>query len=167
MTLKEYIKIVFPILKEAHKNRKTKPITKSPLNYIATTIFYGLLEIDEFNSNVQVSKMAQEVYNNIENNDKPDLRNLQWIDQSKYDPKRELFILEHIYTGKMFKNALDNIIEEELTEEKVIEIIRKNYQAAWITRGENKDLNKSIRGENLDNALKHYNDMEIELNNKQ
>jgi hypothetical protein len=107
MTLDEYISIVFPILNEAHKNRKAK--TNSHINYIASQIFYGVIELNEFSSKVLVSKKAKEKYDIIKQ-DNSELHNLKWVEQPKYDPKREFFIMEHIYTGRMFKMHLIKLL---------------------------------------------------------
>ena len=94
-----------------------------------------------------------------------DLRMRKWSEQPTFDKGRQkgIFHLEHVYTGDMFRNAVELLPDKDLTVHKLVELIQKNYCVAWILKEENKLLPKSNRGESLEDALQIYSKVGINL----
>jgi hypothetical protein len=74
-------------------------------------------------------------------------------------------IWEHVYTGTMFERALDRLFEKSKTLDpvEVARVLNDNFQTAWITREEDENLPRSVRGETLVDALIVYESEGIEL----
>lgn len=86
---------------------------------------------------------------------------------SQYDKLGKKFHYEHVFTIKMLRKMLS---DKSLNLKRVRRIIKTHYCTAWIQAKENKTLNsngyKSDRGSTLNDALKIYRKMGIELINK-
>lgn len=77
-------------------------------------------------------------------------------------------ILEHVYTGRMFWNHLKELKKSESwSAQAIADLLRKNFQTAWIHRDENdkkiSGLPASHRGVTLGDALHCYDECGIRL----
>ena len=87
------------------------------------------------------------------------LSNIKWTEQPIFDPERKFLMLEHMYTGTMFRiDVLKLLKEGRLSIEEVAQLIYDNYNVCWITKKENEKLAKTIRKGNL---FEYYEDKKI------
>ena len=161
-TLKEYAKIVLFIADLCNKEKLKNPKSYKNLHswYLYRQAFYGFIEYID-SKDYLVSQRALEEYKKIDQFG--DIKTRKWSEQPKFDKGRKIFHLEHIYTGDMFREALDSLSENNRTAENIARIIRDNYRIAWILKKENKLLPRSSRGKTLEDAMKIYSEHEINL----
>ena len=71
------------------------------------------------------------------------LSQLKWKDQPKIDEGRKILHQEHIFTGTMFRKELLNAeLKNPLSKTKIKKLVNDKYRIAWITKSENKMLDK-------------------------
>jgi hypothetical protein len=111
----------------------------------------------------KVSERAQVEYQKI--NSGENIRLKKWVDQPMFDEGRQKgkFHFEHVFTGSMFRDAIERLSGAERTPEKVMQIIQENFCVAWILKEENKLLPQSSRGKDLNSALVIYEERGIKL----
>jgi hypothetical protein len=87
-----------------------------------------------------------------------DIWNLDWADQPHFDDghQKGIFHLEHIYSGDMFRNAVEGILECKNRTARLAEIVQTNYRVAWILKSEDGILRRKGRGKTLVSALDYY-----------
>jgi len=111
----------------------------------------------------KVSEKAMETYKRIDLDG--DLHTKKWTDQPKFDKGRQygVFHFEHVYTGDMFRKAVESLSSSERTIDNIAKIVRENYCVAWILKDENKLLPQSDRGDTLKDAFDIYSKCNIKL----
>jgi hypothetical protein len=161
-TLEEYAKIVLSITDLCNREKSRNPKSYKHLHswYLYRQAFYGFIEYIG-SSDYLVSQRALEEYK--KNDHVGNIKNRKWSEQHKFDEGRKIFHLEHIYTGDMFREALDSLSENNRTSENIAQIIQDNYRVAWILKEENKLLPRSNRGQTLEDAMKIYSEHGISL----
>lgn len=165
MTIQEYTEAIVPIILLCRKEKVLNPTSyrRSHLWYLYREAFYGFSEFSDWKAKYRESFKANEMSKQL----RPPvtLLNQTWYDQNNFDTGRlnGKFHLEHIYTGNMFRDAIDALSDNELTAKKVVDIIKKNYQLAWILKVEDRQLSKKKRGENILDALNFYKSKKIDL----
>lgn len=165
MTINEYAEAILPIIKLCLKEKANNPTSykSSHLWYIYRQAFYGFTEFIDWKSRCRVSVDAMAEYKKID----PfgDLRNRKWYEQKDFDSgiQKGKFHLEHIFTGDMFRDAIESLSAELLTVDRLVDIVRDHYSVAWILKTENKRLPRSDRGKSLQEALKIYEQKGIKL----
>ena len=92
-------------------------------------------------------------------NNFPDAR---WDDQPRFDPGRETFHFEHVFTGEMCWNAIEQL-GGRIGADAVESVIRENYAVAWILKDEDGRLPRSIRGASLSDARAVYLKYKVNL----
>jgi hypothetical protein len=158
-------KAILPLIIRGNIMQKEKPLgyKNTQLWYLYRQIFYGFSEYIDWDSRCLASVKAQNKYNEL--GYEGSLRQRRWREQPEFDGRARLngnFLLEHIFTGNMFRSMISEIPVHNLTTEIVREIIGENYYVAWILRTEDKLL-KGKRGKTIDDALKFYNNKGIEF----
>ena len=163
MTIRDYVEIMIPMVRLLLREEKENPQTfkKTQLWYIYRQYFYGFAEFVERDRLFLVSENAQKEYGKRRlelNLDIPkDLVHMNWEHQLQFDKGRKVFNLDHVYTGGMFRDAVKKLDEKEnLNVESITELVQENYRMAWILKEEEKQLPRSNRGVNLQNALEFY-----------
>jgi hypothetical protein len=159
MTIDDYIEAIIPIinlcLKEIDINKQG--YKKTHLWYLYRQSFYGFTEFIDWKTRCKASVGADQVF--TIKNPGNDIRNYKWPQQNDFDGKsrfKGIFLLEHIYTGIMFREAITKLPLEEITIQKIRQIIDNNYFVAWILRDEDKKLGRLSRGESYQDALNYY-----------
>ena|SRR3989338_5467307 len=164
-TLEEYIGIVLSIANLCSKEKTKNPKSYKSLHiwYLYRQAFYGFIEFIDWKTACRASERAVEEYRKID--PLGDIRTQKWSDQPKFDNGRQNgeFHLEHVYTGDMFRDAVEMLPEDERTTQSIAQIIRNNYCIAWILKGENKLLPRSSRGKTLGDAINIYSKYGIQL----
>lgn len=161
---KEYSKIVLSIANQClTREGESKSFKSLHIWYLYRQSFYGFEDYLDWSKCCRVSEQAQAVYQKIRPGE--DMRINKWKDQPRFDDGRQRgkFHFEHVYTGDMFRDAVDSLHGIERTPEKIMQIIEENFCVAWILKEENKKLPPSKRGENLRNALGVYKEKGIKL----
>ena len=116
------------------------------LNYIFNQMYYGFIDfIPE--SNFYYSEKACNKYEKLKLRhhltENMPLSQLKWKDQPKIDEGRKILHQEHIFTGTMFRKELLNAeLKNPLLKEEIMELVNNKYRIAWITKEEDKRLNK-------------------------
>lgn len=163
-SIDDYAQAILPIinlcLKEKEVNREA--YKKSHLWYLYRQAFYGFGDFMD-GQVAYVSTRAMEAYKKKDKDG--DLRTRKWSEQPTFDSGRQggIFHLEHIYTGDMFRSAIEEEAKGGLTAQKIVQLIKDNYRVAWILKSENKDLPRSERGNSLADALAIYAKKNINL----
>ena len=170
LNLESYLEKVWPILeyctKEIEIDEKTGRPTldtasKKHIWYLYRQSFYG------FDTVVNNTKYYYSAAANLIFTEKSkgtslagrSLSNIKWTEQPIFDPQRKFLMLEHMYTGTMFRiDVLKLLKEGRLSIEEVAPLIYDNYNVCWITKEENEKLDKTIRGGNL---FEYYEDKKI------
>lgn len=165
-SLEEFIESIIPIILLVRKERERNPkrYKKTQLWYLYRQIYYGFGKngVLDWNKICFASVKAQNEYLKLNKGD--DIRKRVWEEQSEFDGQLRhegKFLLEHVFTGDMFRKAVDNLKDEELTISNIKEIIEDNYYVAWILREENRKLGKKSRGTCVNDAFKFYKNKEI------
>src|ERR1035438_1215392 len=129
MTIEKYAEAILPLIKECYEDGNER----SHLWYLYRQAFYGFTEFIDQNAKIRVSGEAARAYRLIAPSG--DLHKMTWVDQPTFDKGRQIFILEHVYTGEMFRSAVKELYEKnDLTQESLVELIRKDYCVAWILK---------------------------------
>jgi hypothetical protein len=162
LLLKDYLSILWPILEYSTKQITSidgKPVFKNESDkhiwYLYRQSFYGFINVIE-NLKILYSKDANDFF--TINKIGTELENftldlISWKQQIIVDKKRGNLILEHMYTGSMFRKDVWSIYNEnKLTIESVSDLINNNYKVCWITKKENERLHKTTR----DNDVLNY-----------
>lgn len=159
MSLDQYIKVLIPIIKlcnlEKVKNKNGYKGTQ--LWYLYRQFYYGFGDFLDWESRCLVSDAAKTAYGRIAPGS--DLRKKKWYEQSDFDKGHQngIFHLDHVFTGNMFRDAIDNIPPNDLSVEGIKKIIEDNYYVAWILKKpENKNLGRKKRGQIVQDAIKFY-----------
>lgn len=182
-TLKGYVEIIWPILNYCTVNvmdEDGKPIINDEnkhIWYLYRQAFYG------FSNYVKpkqyYSKKAAEFFHKKKNEIRfpfQSLEEINWENQHIIDANRAYLILEHMYTGTMFRLDILNLHKKnELTLDEVCKIIIDNYKICWIqkklfewddnvadAKPENSLIHKTKRDGNL---IDYYRDCGIEIVN--
>jgi hypothetical protein len=162
---KEYSRIVLSMADLCEEGRMTSPKTFKSLHiwYLYRQAFYGFMDHLDWSKCCKVSERAQVEYQKI--HPSGDIRLKKWADQPEFDEGRQRgkFHFEHVFTGSMFRDAVDLLNGTERTPEKVMQIIQDNFCVAWILKEENKLLPQSKRGADLQAALVVYEKCGIRL----
>ena len=173
LTLISYLEKVWPILEYSTKEVMDKITGKPNLNseskkhiwYLYRQSFYGfasvLPDIKYYYSNAANLIFIKDSKGTILEG--RSLSSIKWTDQPIFDPKRGKLILEHMYTGTMFRIAVWKLFNEgRLSIKEVAKLISTEYKVCWITKDENEKLHKTKREENL---FKYYKKNEIVIDN--
>ena len=138
------------------------------LNYIFNQMYYGFIDfIPE--SNFYYSEKACNKYEKLKLRhhltENMPLSQLKWKDQPKIDKGRKILHQEHIFTGTMFRKELLNAeLKNPLSKTKIKKLVNDKYRIAWITKSENKMLDKEgLKMNRSDNPFKDYRDKKIIL----
>lgn len=171
--LTEYVKLIWPLIEYCTNNvmDENGKVNITRVNkhqwYLYRQAFYGFsnfLEIKTF-----YSEQAQKIFEILCEENKAfafkekTLAQVSWEEQPIFDPGRRYIILEHMYTGTMFrKKLLEMSLRKELTIDAVVNLIKKNYNICWIEKHkhhglhytesyipENKRIHKTKRGDNV------------------
>jgi hypothetical protein len=164
MTLDEYVETLIPIIKalRSEKARNRRGYKKLQLWYLYRQFFYGFKEFLDDATHCKVSRRAQEEY--ARGGQEGNLEDMTWNDQPRFDPGRETFLLEHTYTGDMFRADIDELDDNELTVDRIAGLVRAKYFVAWILREEDNILNElGYRNERPENPFEAYRQAGIEL----
>lgn len=164
-TLEEYSKVVLSLADICKREKIANGKKYKSLHtwYLYRQSFYGFVEFFDWEKICKVSEKAKEAYKKIDSNE--DLHTKKWDDQLKFDKDRQhgIFHLEHVYTGDMFRKAVESLSDNERTIENIVKIVKENYCVAWILKNENKLLPQSDRGDTLKDALDIYLKCNIKL----
>jgi len=164
-SLEDYTEAILPIIKLClrEKVENQKSYKKLLIWYIYKQIFYSFIDFMDLRSICKVSSRAVTEYQKIDSSG--DLRMRKWSEQPAFDKGRQkgIFHLEHVYTGDMFRRAVESLPKKDLTTNKLVELVQKNYCVAWILKEENKHLPRSNRGKSLEDALEIYSKVGINL----
>jgi hypothetical protein len=173
LNLKSYLEKIWPILEYCTKeiiDKKTgKPNLSSECKkhiwYLYRQSFYGF---------ASVLNIMQYYYSNAANLifiqksrgtslEGRSLSSIKWTEQPIFDPDRVELILEHMYTGTMFRSDIAKLFEDrDPPIEEVAKLINENYKVCWITKNENEKLHKTKRKGNL---FEYYKKNEIVIDN--
>ncbi|MBT6941500.1 hypothetical protein HN992_03610 [Candidatus Woesearchaeota archaeon] len=138
------------------------------LNYIFNQMYYGFIDYIP-DGNFYYSKCAHDAYKTLKMNhhftENMPLSKLKWKDQPKIDEGRKILHQEHIFTGTMFRKELLNAeLKNPLSKTKIKKLVNDKYRIAWITKSENKMLDKEgLKMNRSDNPFKDYRDKKIIL----
>lgn len=162
---KEYSRIVLSMadLCRVEQAQNLKTFKSLHIWYLYRQAFYGFMDHLDWSKCCKVSESAQAEYQKAFPGE--DIRTKKWVDQPVFDEGRQKgkFHFEHVFTGSMFRDAVDQLIGAERTPEKVMQIIQENFCVAWILKEENKLLPPSKRGTDLNAALSVYKKCGINL----
>lgn len=162
---KEYSRIVLAMADLCRVEQMRNPKTFKSLHiwYLYRQAFYGFMDHLDWSKCCKVSERAQAEYQKTSNGE--DIRLKKWADQPMFDEGRQRgkFHFEHVFTGSMFRDAVERLNGAERTPEKVMQIIQENFCVAWILKEENKLLPSSKRDESLNTAFGIYKDCGIKL----
>jgi hypothetical protein len=162
LLLKEYVTLIWPILEYSTKHIISidgKPVFKNESDkhiwYLYRQSFYGFINVSG-NLKILYSKEANDFFTLKKIGTELESLTLDlvpWNKQTIFDKEREKLLLEHMYTGSMFRNDIWSIYKEnKLSIESVSDLINNNYKVCWITKEENKRLHKTTR----DNDVLNY-----------
>ena len=90
------------------------------------------------------------------------LRSARWHDQPSFDPGRDTFHFEHVFTGEMCWTAVTEL-SGSFSSKDLSDLLRVNYATAWILKDEDGRLPRSVRGKTLQDALQIYTDKGVSL----
>ena len=162
MNINEYIEAILPIAKLCLKEKANNPISykSSHLWYLYRQAFYGFADFISL-SRYMASSRAFAKYRKIDPSG--NIRKRRWFEQPEFDKGRKKFHLEHIYTGDMFREAIELLPKNKRIVQGVRDIINREYCVAWILKEENKLLPKKKRGKSLQDAFKIYQQAGLRL----
>lgn len=130
-----------PIINLVQKEQNPKGYKKLQLWYLYRQFFYGFPNFMPWKDICTVSKAAQLKFQELGNKDS--LTNKYWTDQPKFDLGRKIFNLDHIYTGDMFRNNVNDLWlknNNKIDPDELSKLILDNYKMAWILKTEDKRL---------------------------
>jgi GR25 family glycosyltransferase involved in LPS biosynthesis len=181
--LRHYLEIIWPILNYCTINIFNE-FDKPNINeenkhiwYLYRQAFYGFSNY--VNPKQYYSKKAAEYFEKIVKEKKLSFKSLEevnWENQHLIDDKREYLILEHMYTGTMFRlDVLALHKKNKLTIDEVSSCIYSNYNICWIQKNlykwddENKinkpENNKIHKTKRIGNLFDYYKECGIEIVN--
>jgi hypothetical protein len=160
LNLKSYLEKIWPILEYCTKeiiDKKTgKPILNSEFQkhiwYLYRQSFYGFASVLNimqyyYSNAANLIFMQKSKGTSLEGRS---LSNIKWAEQPIFDPNRNELILEHMYTGTMFRIDVAKLFEDrDPSIKEVAKLINESYKVCWITKDENKKLQKTKREGNL------------------
>lgn len=168
----EYLKLIWPILEYCTKyiiNDDGKPVynreSDKHIWYLYRQAFYGFFNV--LNKPKQYySKGAELEFNRLIRGTSFESRSLStinWNEQVLFDKGRKHLLIEHMYTGSMFRlNVRHKYNEGALEIDSVCKIVEENYKVCWITKCENQRLHKTKREGDL---IEYYASKEIYIAN--
>ena len=165
MSIEEYTSALLPMINLCMIERERNPSSyvKTQLWHLYEQAFYGFIEFVDWDSHCRVSSKALAHYRHTY----PDghLKKRKWFEQKEFNlgGRHSAYLLEHVYTGEMFRNAIDSLGEHHRTVEHIVRLVQTEYCVAWILRQENGRLPRSRRGKTLQDALDVYRKVGIEL----
>ena len=156
MTLREYINPFIPVInlvyKEKEENTRYK---KTKLWFLYKHWFYGFEEFIDTSKLMYVSTAAKLEYKRLTNRN--DLINQTWSEQPNWDADRSIFNFDHIFTGDMFVNMINDLwTSNRLSTDNIINLLKHNYRVAWILKTEERKLPRFKRGKTIEDAIKVY-----------
>lgn len=157
MTLEEYLQTMIPIIELAYKEKKRNPKThkSTKLWFLYRHYFYGFEEFINRDQLMYVSDSAKKEYESITKRN--NLISQEWKDQPNWDKGRKIFNYDHIFTGNMFRNLVEELwINNNLNSNTLIKLVKENYRIAWILKSEERRIPKSKRGKNIKDAIEIY-----------
>jgi len=163
----EYTAVVLDILNLCERQKIDGKYDKSKhLWYLYRQSFYGFADKLDNKAIRYASEAAIQRFGQVRPGES--LRDMDYIKQPTFEPtgsrQNGEFHLEHIWTGDMFRKALNRLAETNaLSVSRVAELIRANYCQAWIMKSENAKLSRSDRGDTLEDALGVYSGSGIQL----
>lgn len=166
MTLEDYLQTMIPIVDLAYREKDHSPknFKSTKLWFLYRHYFYGFEEFIDRDQLMYVSNDAKQEYEKITNRD--DLIQQEWKDQPKWDKGRKNFNYDHIFTGDMFREAVELLwLQKTLNLENLVSLVKENYRIAWILKSEEKRIPKSKRGKILKDAIEIYKTQNISLLN--
>jgi hypothetical protein len=188
LTLADYVSMIWPILEYCttqiidSKNKKVN-ITKYNQHqwYLYRQAFYGFENF--LNLKRYYSAKAQQIFVlllNSENEKKIDqltLDQISWEKQPIFDPGRKFLIIEHMYTGTMFRNDVWEYYtgnKSKFNVEGICELIKKNYNICWVEKAFHPSLKNNGKPENSrihktkreGDIFDYYEKMGIEIVNR-
>jgi len=157
------------------KNVNVKNLT------LADYVFYGFENF--LNLKRYYSAKAQQIFVlllNSENEKKIDqltLDQISWEKQPIFDPGRKFLIIEHMYTGTMFRNDVWEYYtgnKSKFNVEGICELIKKNYNICWVEKAFHPSLKNNGKPENSKihktkregDIFDYYEKMGIEIVNR-
>ena len=173
ISIEKYIELAFPIIEFCAKEGQEKEIKKNHLWYLYRQFFYGFGMFFTKNYYSQKAELIfKDLYETyllecVEKNIEPKMIKIDsfgWNTQPLIDKGRNKLILEHMYTGTMFRNDIQDLFNKDiLSIEEIKNLATSNYKVCLITRCENKGLHKTHRG--LD-PMNYYSEQKIIIVNK-
>ncbi len=162
-TIESYTEIILPLIKHCCEESQKKDFQRDHLWYLYRQAFYGygmFIDKNLFSENARIkfNELYAEYFSKITSQNKiPKLltiESLKWTDQPLIDKNRKVLLFEHMYTGTMFREDLNQLFnEEKLSVVEISKLIRSKYNICLITQDENKNLHKTHRGAN---PLEYY-----------
>lgn len=165
LTIDEYIAAILPLIKLTKKYKASDSYAAHTLHYLYRQAFYGFHDFGK----KSVSKEAKKEYEKLGYSDSITSKTVN--DQTSFEPSGRrsdtggaIFHLEHVLTGTMFRKMIDDIPDDELSDEAIKKIIKEHYHTAWITKIENKRLDMNgYKSERPNDPLEAYSNVNIEL----
>jgi hypothetical protein len=184
LAIKDYVELIWPLINYCTVNIIDEHTGKPNINdenkhlwYLYRQAFYGFSNY--IKPKQYYSKKAAEYFDKKKkeyNLPFQSLEEINWENQHLIDEKRESLILEHMYTGTMFRlDVLELYKKNQLTIDEVCSCIQANYNICWIQKRlyewddknlnnipENKKIHKTKRDGDL---FEYYKKCEIEIVN--
>lgn len=161
MQLSEYIESILPLIKASRRFRSKNSPAAKHVRYLYGQAFYGFDEYAKRKASVE----AKRLYSSRGFTD--NLSQQSVSNQVKFDPKGRKkgdFHLEHVFTGSGFREAVENLTEEELTVENIETIVKEKFICAWILKTEDAELDKAgYRSNRPENPIDAYAEVGIIL----
>jgi hypothetical protein len=172
-SIDKYLELVFPIIEYCVKESQKKEIKKNHLWYQYRQIFYGFGMFFTGNYYSQEAELKfKELYKTyllkcLEINKEPvkiTIESFDWRTQPLIDEGRKDLLLEHMYSGTMFRSDIQNLFNKGiLSIEEIKKLVTSNYKVCLIARSENQKLHKTQRG--ID-PIEYYSKNGITIINK-
>lgn len=161
-TLSDYCAVVLALADLCKREQKDGAPNKALHSwYLYRQAFYGFHDYLKLANRDLASQRANKRFGELLPG--RDIRDLVWSDQPSFDPKRREFHCEHVYSGNMFRNHVDQIINTSERVEKLANIVQENFRIAWILKEEDRKLKRSDRGDTLQSALERYSKVGIKF----
>jgi hypothetical protein len=168
ITISEYTNAILDLIKVCRRLKKDndKSDAAKHLDYLFGQALRGY----EMFGKMYASRAAQAEYEKMGNQGR--ITQWQMRQCKKFEKRGRLkgaFQFEHVYTIRMFQQAIRSLPESKINEDSIIQIVNANYAVAWITKDENCRLDKQYkfnRGESLPDAINIYKKLGIDLIDK-
>ena len=165
VTTNEYTRAILDLIKVRLRLKKDndKSDAAKHLDYLYGQALRGY----EMFGKKYASRAVQAEYETLGNRGR--ITDWQMRQCKKFEKRGRLkgaFQFEHVYTIRMFDEAIRSLPESNVNEDSIIQIVNSNYAVAWITKDEDRRLGKrykSERGKTLADALDIYKGLGIEL----